>query len=182
MRSVRIAAVVLATFSIGLSFACGGKKPPKPPMTSDEPPKDDDADASAWGDDSKDGGSATGTPTTPPEPVVVACESKPATCAETKVAGEEIPKAKERCTGASGEPREGACSRDNVIATCEVADKNLTILTYAGPNAGQTKGRMKGAKGSCEASGGTFTPAPAAHKGGGKGAGKGGGKGPKKKK
>ncbi|MBS2012677.1 MAG: hypothetical protein JST00_07320 [Deltaproteobacteria bacterium] len=162
---------LLALVALGaLALACGGK-PAKAPLTSDEAPKDE---APAGGDEA----SSAPAPPPPAEPVVIACESKPATCGETSATGDEVEKAKERCTSASGEPHDGPCSRDNLAATCEIADKKLSIFTYAAGSPGQTKGRVKGAKGTCEAAGGTFTPAH----GGGKGAGtKKGGRGKKKK-
>lgn len=179
MRWVRYAAAVLAA-SLSLSLACGGKKPAKNAMSpTDDMPKDDSDGGSPWGDDGGTGGSSA-TPPPPAEPVVIACESKPASCAETKASGDDIASAKDRCTKANGEPHDGACSRDNIAGTCEVPDKNLTIFTYADANPKGTKGRVKGAKGGCTSAGGTFTaaaaPTPA------KPAGKGGGKGPKKKK
>lgn len=164
--------LLLVTFAaLAPALACGGK-PAKAPLTSDEAPKDEGPP----GGDETSSGAAPAPP--PAEPVVIACESKPATCGETSATGDEVEKAKERCTSASGEPHDGPCSRDNLAATCEIPDKNLSIFTYAAGSPGQTKGRVKGAKGTCESAGVTFTPAH----GGGKGAGtKKGGKGKKKK-
>jgi hypothetical protein len=165
---------------IALACACGGKPAKNPDnamQPSDDPPKDDTS-STPPGDD-------TSTKSSPPpasdEPTIVACEVKVnaslVSCAEAKLSGDEIAKSKERCTSASGEPREGACGRDKVIGTCDAPDKNVTVYTYAAPNASQTKGRLSGAKGGCDQLGGTFTKAA----GGGGKQPKRAGKPPKKK-
>ncbi len=167
--------IVVSALALALASACGGKKPPKQPGDGDTSSSDTPKEAT---DDTKaDGGGLTDDSKTPPpsdEPTVGACEVKAGgqlvSCAESKLGGDEMAKSKERCTKASGEARDGACGRDGVAATCDVPDKNLVVLTYAATKPAETKGRVKSAKGGCEALGGTFTPAaaPAKPKKGGK--------------
>jgi len=161
----------VAYLLFALTVACGGKSTPKQandvdpsPPSTDAPPKDDDTKPPQTPDDAK--------PPPSDEPQLGACEVKMngslVSCAESKFSGDEIEKSKERCTKASGEPPDGACGRDKVIAQCDVPDKNLVVFTYAGGKPAETKGRVKGAKGGCEALGGTFTPAAGKPKKGGK--------------
>ena len=140
--------------------ACGGGKQPLSPT-----------------DDAPDGSDGTATdPPAPETPAASASGDAPAPvsclvnsiCSETTLGGKDATDAKDRCKAANGEPRDGACARDDVAATCVVESKQLTMYFYKDKNPQATRGVLKGGKGACTSAGGVFTPTAKGGGGGGK--------------
>lgn len=150
LRSLASLFAGLASVALA-SGACGGK-PAAAPMSSDDLP------------DAGDGTSSD--PPAPEAPAAPAGDNGPAPvscvvnaiCSETTLGGKDATDAKDRCKAAGGDGRDGACGRDDVIATCNVESKSLMMYFYKDKNAQAARGALKGGRTACTSAGGVFTP------------------------
>ena len=156
----RLVTTLALAVELGLaSGGCGGGKDAKTPMSSDDLP---------------DAGDGTPSDPAPSEPAGASEAPAPVSClvnsicSETTLGGKDATDAKDRCKTANGEPRDGACARDDVAATCVVESKQLTMYFYKDKNPQATRGVLKGGKGACTSAGGVFTPTAKGGGGGGK--------------
>src|SRR4051794_29595253 len=143
-------------------LACGGTK--KAPLAADEA-KASDGDAGA-------------DPATPPEdpaaattadatPAPISCIGTGNVCSEMTLGGKDATDAKDRCKAAGGEPKGVECAKTDIVATCAIEAKSVTLYYYKQGKPEATRGLLSGGKKACKTAGGTFVPT-AAPKGAGK--------------
>jgi hypothetical protein len=178
-RAVSRACSLVVVFAL-VGLGCGG--PQKPALKPDDPgetePKTSEADADGGSSDT----ASASTDNAPPAPISCIAES---VCSEQTLGGKEAAEAKDRCKGASGEPHDAACSKDELLATCVIESKSLSLYYYKDKSEKVSKGRLRAGQTTCKNLGGSFTKTGSgggAKTGGGGGAHKGGGKKPKPKK
>jgi hypothetical protein len=146
-----------------LLLACGGAK--KAPLSADE---------AKTGEGDGDGGADLNAPPENPAaataadtPAPISCIGAGNVCSEMTLGGKEATDAQDRCKAAGGEPKGVECAKADIVATCAIDAKNVTLYYYKQNSSEATRGHLSGGKKACKTAGGTFV-ATAAPKGAGK--------------
>jgi hypothetical protein len=158
MNALRLAAAPLAVVLV----ACGGGPKP-PPMTADEAPAPSASSSSEAVAAEPSAAEAPAAEAAPAGPM--SCVANAFVCSEMTLGGKEASEAKDRCKAATGEPRDGECSRENIAATCTIETRKVALYYYRAKNPEEMRGILSGGQKSCDAAGGTFAASAAAKPG-----------------